>query len=217
MSDSPVFAAIAKYGIVPVIAIDSPDAAIPLADALAEGGLPVAEITFRTAAAAAAIEKISSQRPDILVGAGTVLTVENLKAAKECGAKFAVAPGVNRDIVIASQEIGLPLAPGVATPSDIEAGLSLGCKLLKFFPSEALGGVAMIKALAAPYRHTGVRFVPTGGVNTGNLESYLSLPVVAAVGGTWIAKQDDLQQGKWQEIRDRCQAAVEIVARIRSQ
>ena len=110
----------------------------------------------------------------------------------------------------------MPFMPGVATPSDVECALSMDCTVLKFFPAEALGGVAMIKALAAPYKHTGVRFVPTGGINAGNLESYLSLASVAAAGGTWIAKKDDLAAGKWREISDRCRAVVELVARLRT-
>jgi 2-dehydro-3-deoxyphosphogluconate aldolase/(4S)-4-hydroxy-2-oxoglutarate aldolase len=207
---------ISQFGVVPVIAIDSVDEAIPLADALIEGGLPVAEITFRTAAAAEVIEAMATKRPELLVGAGTVLSEENLKAALDCGAKFGVAPGLNPDVVSLAADAGWPFVPGVATPSDVECGLSMGCRVLKFFPAGALGGVSMLKALSGPYKHTGVRFVPTGGVNAENLESYLSLPVVAAAGGTWIAKQDDLAAGAWQTITDRCRRVAEIVARARS-
>jgi len=206
---------IAEVGIVPVVAIDSIDAAMPLADALIAGGLPVAEITFRTAAAAEVIALLSKERPELLLGAGTVLTEENLLAARDCGASFAVAPGLNPQIVKRAAEIGLPFVPGVATPSDIETALSLGCTQLKFFPAGMLGGLAMIKALAGPYGHTGVRFMPTGGVTPDNLEEYLSSPAVAAVGGTWLAKRDDLRAGRWDEIRRRCQAAVEVAARAR--
>ena len=216
MSEATVLERIAHLGVVPVIAIDAADAAIPLADALLEGGLPVVEITFRTAAAAEAIEIISRQRPDLLVGAGTVLTLENLEAAQAAGAQFGVAPGLNPRIVARAQQLGMPFVPGVATPSDVEEALTLGCSLLKFFPAEALGGIAMLKALAAPYRHTGVRFVPTGGINAGNLESYLRLDTVAAVGGTWIAKKDDLAAGDWQQVRQRCQSAVQSTARARA-
>jgi len=215
MSESSVLSAIERYGVVPVIAIESADAALGLADALLEGGLPVAEITFRTQAAAAAMDALSRKRPDLLLGAGTVLTVENLQAAKDCGARFAVAPGLNPDVLAKAGEIGLPFVPGIATPSEIEEALSLDCRLLKFFPSEALGGVRMIKALAAPYAHTGVRFVPTGGVSPDNLESYLSLSAVAAVGGSWIAKKDDIAEGRWDAIRDRAAQAARIVAQAR--
>jgi len=216
MSQETILNRVAQLGVIPVIAIEKADAAIQLADALLQGGLPVVEITFRTAAAAEVIRKIAQERPQLVVGAGTVLTTANLEAAKASGATFAVAPGLNPQIVKQAQAMGLPFVPGVATPTDIEQGLALGCKLLKFFPSEALGGVAMIEALSAPYKHTGVRFVPTGGVNTGNLESYLKLDTVAAVGGTWIAKKEDLQAGKWDDIRSRCKTALEIVAKARA-
>ena len=210
-----IFSRIAQLGIVPVIAIENADAAIPLADAFIEGGLPVVEITFRTAAAAEVIRKMARERPQLIVGAGTVLTLANLEAAKASGAAFAVAPGLNPQTVKQAQAMGLPFMPGVATPSDIELGVSLGCKLLKFFPAEANGGVNMIEALSAPYKHAGVRFMPTGGVNPANLESYLKLDTVAAVGGTWIAKKEDLAHGKWDDIRNRCKAALEIVAKAR--
>lgn len=215
MSQETILNRIAALGVVPVIAIEKLEAALPLADALLAGGLPVVEITFRTAAAAEVIRTIARERPQLVVGAGTVLTSANLEAAKANGAAFAVAPGLNPRIVQQAQQMGLPFVPGVATPSDIEEGLALGCKLLKFFPAEALGGVRMIEALSAPYQHTGVRFLPTGGVSTGNLEAYLRLDTVAAVGGTWVAKKDDLAAGKWSDICQRCQAALEIVARAR--
>lgn len=214
MSDE-IFARINRLGIVPVIAIEKTDAAIPLADALIAGGLPVVEVTFRTAAAAEVIRKISKERPQVIVGAGTVLNVANLEAAESSGAAFAVAPGLNPETVKLARAIGLPFVPGIATPSDIELGLSLGCKLLKFFPAEANGGVGMLEALSGPYKHTGLRFMPTGGVNTTNLESYLKLDTVAAVGGTWIAKKEDLANGNWDEVRARCQAALAIVAKAR--
>jgi 2-dehydro-3-deoxyphosphogluconate aldolase/(4S)-4-hydroxy-2-oxoglutarate aldolase len=212
-----IFSRIAQLGIVPVITIENADAAIPLADAFIEGGLPVVEITFRTATAAEVIRKMAKERPQLIVGAGTVLTLANLEAAKASGAAFAVAPGLNPQAVKQAQAMGLPFMPGVATPSDIELGLSLGCKLLKFFPAEANGGVGMIEALSAPYKHAGIRFMPTGGVNPANLESYLKLDTVAAVGGTWIAKKEDLANGKWDDIRNRCKVALEIVAKARAQ
>jgi 2-dehydro-3-deoxyphosphogluconate aldolase / (4S)-4-hydroxy-2-oxoglutarate aldolase len=211
-----IFSRVAQLGVVPVIAIESVDAAIPLADALIEGGLPVVEITFRTAAAAEVIRRIAKERPQLIVGAGTVLTAANVDAAKNSGAVFAVAPGLNPQTVKYAQSFGLPFMPGVATPSDIELGLSNGCKLLKFFPAESNGGVGMLEALSAPYKHTGVRFMPTGGVNPANLESYLKLDTVVAVGGTWIAKKEDLANGNWQEVRNRCKAALEVVAKARA-
>lgn len=216
MSQETILSRVAELGIVPVIAIENADAAIPLADALLQGGLPIIEITFRTAAAAEAIRKIAQERPQLIVGAGTLLTNENFYAAKAAGAVFGVAPGLNPQSVKRAELLGLPFIPGIATPTDIEHALALGCKLLKFFPAEALGGAAMIEALSAPYKHTGVKFMPTGGVNVANLGTYLKLGTVAAVGGTWIAKGEDLQTGKWDDISNRCKAALEIVAKARA-
>jgi 2-dehydro-3-deoxyphosphogluconate aldolase/(4S)-4-hydroxy-2-oxoglutarate aldolase len=212
-----IFTRIAQFGIVPVVTVEKTEAAIPLADALLDGGLPIVEITFRTPAAAEVIRKIAKERPKVIVGAGTILTTKNLEAAKAAGAAFGVAPGLNPQIVKEAQSIGLPFVPGIATPSEIELGLSLGCNYLKFFPAEALGGVAMLEALSAPYKHTGLRFSPSGGLNTNNLESYLKLETVAAVGGTWIAKKQDLANGKWDDIRARCKAALEIAAKARAE
>ena len=214
MTHDPIFADVARWGVVPVIAIESVQWAIPLADALLEGGLGVVEITFRTEAAAEVIARMVQERPDLLVGAGTVLTEVNVRAAKAAGARFGVAPGLNPATVGAAQEVGLPFAPGICTPTEIEIALGLGCGVVKFFSAEAWGGVEMLRALAAAYAHTGVRFLPTGGVNLANLESYL-LQVGGAVGGTWIARPEDLAGGKWQVIRDRCKAALEIVRKVR--
>jgi 2-dehydro-3-deoxyphosphogluconate aldolase/(4S)-4-hydroxy-2-oxoglutarate aldolase len=152
----------------------------------------------------------------MLVGAGTVLTGENLQAAVQAGARFAVAPGLNSTIVQLAQKLGIPFIPGVTTPSEIELAISLGCYTLKFFPAALLGGVEMLNALFAPYGHTGVRFIPTGGVTPASLESYLNCKAVAAVGGTWLAKKEDLATGNWEEIRRRCEAAVETVRRVRA-
>lgn len=203
---------VAELGVVPVIAIDSVAHALPLADALLAGGLPVVEITFRTSAAADVIRLLAKERPDLIVGAGTVLTPDTVKIAVDAGARFAVAPGLNPRVVKAAQELTFPFVPGIANPSDIEAGLELGCKLLKFFPAEALGGTKLLSALSAPYKHTGVRFMPTGGASTANLEAYLKIDTVAAVGGTWIAKKEDLSEGKWDVIAQRCREACAIVA-----
>ncbi len=206
---------IAQLGIVPVVIIEHVGKALPLADALLAGGLPIVEITFRTAAAAEVIRTLSRERPQLLVGAGTVLTPGNLEAAKSSGAAFGVSPGLNPQIVTQARQLGLPFIPGIATPSEIEIGLSLGCKLLKFFPAEALGGAAMIDALWGPFKHTGLRFMPSGGVTLANLGTYLQTASVAAAGGTWIAKPEDLAVGNWSGIRERAQFALEIVARAR--
>jgi 2-dehydro-3-deoxyphosphogluconate aldolase/(4S)-4-hydroxy-2-oxoglutarate aldolase len=144
-----------------------------------------------------------------------VLTEETVQAASEAGAQFALAPGLNPSIVKRASELQLPFLPGVATPSEIELALSLGCHTLKFFPAELLGGAEMIKAFCAPYGPTGIRFIPTGGVSLDNLESYFACPHVAAVGGTWLARKDDLAGNNWAEIRQRCEVAMETVRRIR--
>lgn len=206
---------IARIGVVPVVTIESLDAALPLADALIAGGLPIAEITFRTAAAAEAIRLLAHERPELLIGAGTVLTLDNVRAARECGARFAVAPGLNPTIVSEAQRLRLPMIPGVATASEIEHGLSLGCKLLKFFPAALLGGPPMLSVLAGPFAHTGLRFFPSGGITAETLGSYLSAPLVSAIGGTWLARPDDLAAGRWSEITARCRAACEAVLHAR--
>lgn len=199
-------------GVIPVIALEDEAHALPLADALTAGGLPVAEITFRTAAAAGAIARIAAERPGVLVGAGTVLTVANLRAAKAAGAQFALAPGFNPEVVRAAQDLGILFVPGMATPSEIEQAMALGCTLLKLFPAEALGGVAYINALAGPYAHTGLGLVPTGGVTPENLTSYLGAPMVVAVGGTWLAKRDALARGDWDGITRVVKAAAAVLA-----
>ena len=215
MKSEEVLAALKKHVVIPVIAIESADDALPLADALIEGGLPMAEITFRTAAAAAVISRIAKERPQMVIGAGTILTKDNLAAAIDAGARFGVAPGLNPDILSEANRRGLPFVPGVVTPSEVEQALGLGATLLKFFPAEASGGVAMIKALAGPYGHTGVKFVPTGGVSAANLADYLAVSAVACVGGTWIASKEAIAEKKWAAIRDNCRAAVTIVAAAR--
>jgi len=215
MNKQELIAELNGLGVVPVIAIDSAESAVELADALIAGGLPVAEITFRTQAAAEVIATLKRKRPELLIGAGTVLGVENLQKAKDCGAEFAVAPGLNPFVVKRAIDLGIPFIPGVATPSEIEQAFSLGCSVLKFFPAEACGGVKMLRAMAAPYKHTDVRFVPTGGVNSQNLSSYLELSSVLCVGGTWVAKQADIAQGRWSDITSRCRQAVQIVQSLR--
>jgi len=205
-----VFEQIANLKVVPVIAMESPDAALLLADALIEGGLPIAEITFRTQAATEVIRKMSDERPSLLVGAGTILTLDNLKAAVDSGAKFGVAPGFNPKTVEAAQKMNFPFVPGVCTPTDVEAALSCGCKILKFFPAGAMGGLDMLKSLIAPYGHTGVQFMPTGGVSPTNLAEYLAVKGVIACGGTWIATKDDISGEKWDLIASRCREVVSL-------
>ena len=217
MEHTELFETLRQYGVIPVIAIESPESALPLADALIAGGLPVAEITFRTAAAGEVIATLKKERPELILGAGTILTLENLRLAHEYGAQFGVAPGLNPAIVAEANRLNMPFIPGVLTPSEIEHAMGLGAKVLKFFPAEESGGVAMLKALAAPYRHTGVKFVPTGGVTAANLESYLAQDVVLVVGGTWVAKKEVIAAQDWDTIRANCRQIREIVARVRGE
>lgn len=206
-----VFEQIAQWKVVPVIAIESEDAAIPLADALIDGGLPIAEITFRTAAAAAVLKKISKERPQLLLGAGTILSQENLDAAIACGAKFGVAPGMNPRTVAAANHKKFPFVPGICTPSEIEAALEFECKILKFFPAGAIGGLTLLKALIAPYAHTGIQFMPTGGVSVSNINDYVATKGVVACGGTWIASKEDIAEKRWDTITSRCQEVVKLL------
>ncbi len=206
-----------QYAVIPVIAIEDEAAALPLADALIEGGLPVAEITFRTDAAADVISALSRDRPELLLGAGTILSIDNLKSAIDAGAGFGVSPGLNPSIVKKAQNLGFPFVPGVVTPSDIENALGLNATLLKFFPAEASGGAKMLKALSAPYAHTGVKFVPTGGVTLENMESYLANPAVVMLGGTWIAGKALIAAEKWDTICENCRQVCKIIEKIRKQ
>jgi 2-dehydro-3-deoxyphosphogluconate aldolase/(4S)-4-hydroxy-2-oxoglutarate aldolase len=186
--------------IVSIAVLDRAASAPLLAQALIAGGLDVIEVTFRTPEAAASIAAIRAAFPEALVGAGTVLTAEQARAAKAAGAQFAVAPGLNETVVRAAQACGLPFFPGVATPSDVEKAMELGCRYLKFFPAEAAGGVPMLQALAGPYAHTGVKFIPTGGIGLKNMASYLALPIVVAVGGSWMAERKLVNEGNWSAI-----------------
>jgi 2-dehydro-3-deoxyphosphogluconate aldolase/(4S)-4-hydroxy-2-oxoglutarate aldolase len=210
-----IFEELSAHGVVPVIEIEDAEAALPLADALEAGGLPVAEITFRTPAARDAIAAIAAHRPGILLGAGTVLRPAQVDEALEAGARFGLAPGLNGDVLARSAEAGLPFAPGVMTPGEIEAALSAGCRMVKFFPAMAAGGPAMLKAIAGPYAHTGLCYNPTGGVTPENMADWLALPQVRAVGGTWIASRSDIVSGNWEAIADNARAAVAQVAAFR--
>ncbi len=210
-----IFEELAGHGIVPVIEIEDARHALPLADALAEGGLPVAEITFRTPAAAEAIAAIARNRPDILLGAGTVLTPGQVDEARAAGARFALAPGLNPAVLARAAEAGLPFAPGIMTPSEIEAALSAGCRMVKFFPAMAAGGPSMLKTISGPYAHTGLGFNPTGGVTLDNLGEWQALPQVRAVGGTWIASRADIAAGNWAAIAGNARTAVARLAELR--
>ncbi|GHU91329.1 hypothetical protein FACS1894202_12560 [Clostridia bacterium] len=208
-----VFGKLGEIGIVPVVVLEDEALAVPLGRALIAGGVPCAEITFRTGAAAAVIRRLSEELPELLVGAGTVLTPAQADAAKAAGAKFAVAPGLNPGNVRYCRDIGLPMLPGCATPSDIERALDLGLDALKFFPAKELGGLPYIKALAAPYRS--VSFMPTGGVSLANLGEYIGFSRVIACGGSYMVSAQLIRERNWDEVSSLCKRSVEIIKNAR--
>ena len=208
-----VFDDLYRIGIVPVVALPSPDCAVPLARALKDGLIPCAEITFRTEGAADGIAAVRAAEPDVLVGAGTVLTTAQAESAIAAGAQFIVAPGLNPDVVACAQEHGIPALPGVATPTEIEKAMQLGLNTLKFFPAEQAGGCGYLKALAGPYRQ--VRFLPTGGINAANIANYLALPSVIACGGSWMVPGALMSAGRYDEITRLCREAVRAALGLR--
>ena len=210
-----VFARACRYGVLPVIAIEDAAHAIPLADALAEGGLPVAEVTFRTKAAADVMARMTAERPDFLVGAGTVLDLDSLAAARQSGARFGLAPGFDPAVVDEALASGWAFAPGIMTPSELSAAMRRGVRLCKFFPAGTAGGPKALEGISAPFAHLGMRFIPTGGVTVDNLGEWLKMEVIAAVGGTWIARTDDIREGRWADITRNARAAIEAVKRVR--
>lgn len=210
-----IFDQVAAIGVVPVIALDDARHTLQLADALADGGLKVVEVTLRTAAAIDTIRQIARHRPEMLVGAGTVLNEPQADAAKAAGAMFALSPGIDRAVLDHASQIGLPFAPGIMTPSDLQIALRANCKLVKFFPAMAAGGLTMLKSIAGPYLHTGIGFNPTGGVTRDNLSDWLSYGPVRAVGGTWIATSADIAAENWDVIRRNAAEAAGLVRQLR--
>ena len=198
-----------SIGLIPVIKIENPDDAVPLAKALIDGGLPAAEITFRTKCAAEAIKNITEAYPDMLVGAGTVLTTEQVDAAIAAGSKFLVSPGLNTKVTAYALEKGVPMLPGCSNPSDIEAALELGLSTVKFFPAEAAGGLKMLKAMAAPYGQ--LTFMPTGGISQDNLLDYLKFNKIVACGGSFMVKDELVKEKKWDEITALTKNAVKTM------
>ena len=203
-----------KIKIVPVLVLNNLDEGLKMCELLVKCNLKAAEITFRTQAAEAVIRESSKRFPELFIGAGTILNVADLHRAFEAGAAFAVAPGFNPTVVKEAVKNSYAFAPGICTPSEVEQAFELGCSFLKFFPAEASGGVAMLKSLIAPYKHLGVRFMPTGGVSTANVESYLSIPEVVAVGGTWLGKSSDLAAGNFDAIEKAVTDAVALAAKF---
>ena len=202
-----------KLGVVPVVVLEDTKDAVPLAKALVEGGLPCAEVTFRTEAAEESIRLMTEQFPEMLVGAGTVLTREQVDAAVAAGAKFIVSPGFDPEIVDYCLEKEIPVFPGCITPSEVAQAVKRGLKVVKFFPAEPAGGVAMIKAMAAPYNQ--LRFMPTGGIGTQNLKDYLGFDKIICCGGSWMVKADLIKNGEFEKICNLTKEAKELAKSIR--
>ena len=198
---------IAKIGIVPVVAVESVDDGLKLCETLVKSGLSVAEITFRTKAAAATIAAVAKELPELILGAGTVLNIDDLDKAFDSGARFAVSPGTNPKVVSYAMQKSYDFFPGISSPSDFEVAADLGVRTFKFFPAEAAGGIKMLKSLIGPYRHLGIKFCPTGGINENNMLDYLSIPEVFAIGGSWMVKPDLM--GHWDLMAVECRKAVE--------
>ena len=209
MNDS-ALSQLRRLRLIPVIVIDDPDKAVPLARALEAGGLPCAEITFRTPGAVEALRRISAECPNVLVGAGTVLNAAQAASARSAGARFMVAPGFGPSVVDYCLEHDVAVFPGIATPTEIEAAIAKGLSVMKFFPAEALGGVAYLKAMSAPYG--GIEFNPSGGITPANIGEYLSFSKVVACGATWIAPPELIAGGQFDHIRDEAARAVAVVA-----
>lgn len=201
---------IERAGVISVLIIENAADAVPLARALLAGGIDAMELTLRTDAAIDGLKQIRAEVPEMLAGIGTVLNVGQIDQIVAAGAQFAVSPGLNSAVVRHAQEAELPFAPGVMTPSDIEAAVELGCRELKFFPAEPSGGLAMLNSIRAPFAHLGIRFVPLGGVNAENMRAWLSNPGVCAVGGSWLTPREAVRNGDWAEITRRASEARQI-------
>ena len=210
---SSVIEELSAFGVVPVVVLEDAKDAEPLANALCEGGLKCAEVTFRTEAAEECIRIMVQNLSDMLVGAGTVLTIDQVDRAVAAGAKFIVSPGFDEEIVDYCLSKDSPVLPGTATPTDVAKGVKRGLKVVKFFPAEQAGGLPMIKAMAAPY--TSVKFMPTGGINAKNLPDYLAFPKIAACGGSWMVKADLVKNGEFDKIKEMTAEAVSLVKQIR--
>ena len=208
------FEKVCNTGIVPVVVLNNADDAVPLAKALLKGGIDFMEITFRTECAAECISVISKEVPEMTVGAGTVLNVEQAKLAVKNGAKFIVSPGLDEGVVIWAKENNIPVIPGCVTPSEIMKAIGLGLKVVKFFPADVYGGIKAIKALSAPFGQ--IKFLPTGGVSEANLKDFIENKSVAAIGGSWVCKKDDIANHDWDKITALSANAVKIIKETRA-
>ena len=204
-----------RTGVIAVLMIDRADDAVPLARAVLAGGVDCIELTLRTDAALESLRRIRAEVPEMVVGVGTILTPRQANDAKKAGASFGVAPGMNPRVVAEAQRIGLPFAPGICTPTDIELALEAGCKVLKFFPSEPSGGLIYLRSIVAPFAHLGVQFIPLGGVSAANAAHYLKEPSVLALGGSWLAPKDIIAKGGWEVITALAREASDIVKQVR--
>jgi 2-dehydro-3-deoxyphosphogluconate aldolase/(4S)-4-hydroxy-2-oxoglutarate aldolase len=203
-------------GIIAVLVVDEVKHAVPLANALLNGGVDTIELTLRTPAALDAAKAIKKEVPEITLGFGTVLTVEQVKAVVDVGADFAVSPGCNPKIIAAARKEDLPFAPGVMTPTDIEIAIQEGCRILKFFPAATSGGMKHLESMSAPYNYLGLKFIPLGGCNIDNAPSYLQSDLITAIGGTWLAKRDVIQAEDWQTITNNAKEIRDLITKIRS-
>lgn len=211
----PLFSRLLRTGVVAVLVVDDPAHAVPLARALLAGGVDCMELTLRTPAAMEALRRVRAEVPEMLAGVGTILTPQQVNDVASADGAFGVAPGTNPRVIAEAARLGLPFAPGVCTPSDIELALEAGCRLLKFFPAEPAGGLAYLRSAAAPYAHLGVRFVPLGGIDLKNAERYLAEPSVHALGGSWLAPREMIQRQDWATITANARQAADLVARVR--
>ncbi|MEC9037471.1 MAG: bifunctional 4-hydroxy-2-oxoglutarate aldolase/2-dehydro-3-deoxy-phosphogluconate aldolase [Verrucomicrobiota bacterium] len=205
----PVATRLTAKGVVAVLMIDRVDDAVPVAEALLRGGVDAMELTLRTEAALPALESITRSVPEMLAGIGTILKKDQVIQVQDSGAAFGVSPGTNIEVIEAAQEAGLPFAPGIMTPSDIERALPFGCEILKFFPAGSSGGIKHLKNISAPYAHLGLKYIPLGGINEGNMTDYLKEDIIAAVGGSWIASKDLIASGQWDQIASNAGSAVQ--------
>lgn len=208
--NSSIMDRVEKSGIIAVLELEREDDAIPVVDALMEGGITAIELTLRTSAALASMKRIAKERPAMTIGAGTVIFIEQVQEVVDAGAHFGVSPGFNSIIVDEAIRIGFPFAPGIATPSELEWALSKGCMLLKFFPAEPSGGVSYLKSMNAPYAYLGLSYIPLGGVNENNLSTYAAFKPIVGVGGSWIAPRDLINSHAWAEITRRSNKAKQI-------
>lgn len=207
--DEELVVQVREAGVIAVLVVDKVRDAVPLAQSLLDGGVTVMELTLRTPVALEALRAIREEVPDMTAGMGTILTPEQVREVADAGAAFGVAPGTNPRVLQAAVDAGLSFAPGVATPSDIEQALEFGCRVLKFFPAESSGGMPYLKSMAAPYAHLNLAFMPLGGLNAGNMLDYLQSPLVAAVGGSWLAKRPVIRMRDWHRITEQAREATE--------